>query len=91
MPQSATEVVRRALPRLGAYTEHGELPTRQAYEDTLSVVQRCAGKAVVKVHVGDDCEVLETFADGYFDGFTWALRTSTKRLTASWRSSRKVM
>jgi SAM-dependent methyltransferase len=54
-------------PDWGAYTDHGELPTRQAYEDTLSVVQRCAGKAVVKVHVGDDCEILETFPDGYFD------------------------
>jgi hypothetical protein len=56
------------FPDWGAYTEFGHLGTHQAYDDAQDVVARVVSPSTkVETHVGDDCEILETFADGYFD------------------------
>jgi hypothetical protein len=56
------------FPDWGSYTEFGHLATRRAYEDTQRVVSDSAPPGTkVETHVGDDCAILETFADGYFD------------------------
>jgi predicted O-methyltransferase YrrM len=55
-------------PDWGSYTEFGKLETKRAYDDTQAVVASSAAPGVkVETHVGDDVEILETFADGYFD------------------------
>jgi hypothetical protein len=48
-------------PDWGAYTDHGRLSTRQAYEEA----RRAAPAAIV--HVGDDIEILSSLPDHYFD------------------------
>ena len=65
-----------SFPDWGAYTDHGRLSTRQAYADTQRVVRIAAETTDVTTHVGDDCEILETFADGYFD---WVYLDSSHR------------
>jgi hypothetical protein len=54
-------------PNWGAYTDFGELKTRTAYEDCRRVVRRYARGSRVRIHVGDDLEILESFADRHFD------------------------
>jgi hypothetical protein len=61
------ELYGERYPDWGAYTDFGHLPTRKAYEDTMTAIDRYAGGAQVSVHVGDDCVILESFPDGYFD------------------------
>ena len=51
------------FPDWGTYTDHGQLSTRQAYDEAK---RRTAGAAVV-FHVGNDLDILPTFADGFFD------------------------
>jgi hypothetical protein len=58
------------LPNWGAYTEFGRLTTRRAYEEAR------AAAPLGNFHVGDDVEILPTFADGYFD---WAYLDTTHR------------
>lgn len=50
-------------PDWGAYTEHGALETRRAYEETL----RRVDGAPCTIHVGDDVEILARFPDHHFD------------------------
>jgi len=64
------------FPDWGPYTEYGRLSTRQAYEDVQHAVRIAAGTSDVITHVGDDCDILETFADGYFD---WVYLDSSHR------------
>jgi len=51
----------------GAFSDYGRLSTRRAYDDAAKVVAASPPSSRVTTHVGDDCEILETFADGYFD------------------------
>jgi|SRR5579863_3828516 len=48
-------------PDWGAYTDYGQLSTRQAYDDAR------ASAPEATVHVGDDLAVLAGFPDQYFD------------------------
>ena len=51
----------------GDYTEFGQLSTRQAYDEVNEVVRQLGGDTETTVHVGDDCAILATFPDHYFD------------------------
>ncbi|HEX3981817.1 MAG TPA: class I SAM-dependent methyltransferase, partial [Acidimicrobiales bacterium] len=51
----------------GAYTEFGQLSTRQAYEEVLAIVERLQEDCKTTVHVGDDLSILAGFPDQYFD------------------------
>jgi hypothetical protein len=56
------------FPDWGEYSEFGRLSTRVAYEDAQKIVAGLKSPSLkVTTHVGDDCEILETFVDGYFD------------------------
>lgn len=56
------------FPDWGDYTEFGHLGTRRAYDDTQRIIAETASTATkVVTHVGDDCEILESFPDEYFD------------------------
>ncbi len=56
------------FPDWGSYTEFGQLATRRAYDDTQRVIAQTAPRATkVVTHVGDDCAILESFPDDYFD------------------------
>ncbi len=56
------------FPDWGSYTDFGHLATRRAYDDAQRIVTQAATPATkVVTHVGDDCEILETFPDAYFD------------------------
>jgi SAM-dependent methyltransferase len=56
------------FPDWGSYTEFGQLRTRQAYDDAQRVIAETApSSAKVVTHVGDDCAILESFPDAYFD------------------------
>jgi hypothetical protein len=61
-------------PDWGAYTDHGRLPTRVAYEATLARVARAAGDCDVEVHVATSAEWLGGIADASLD---WAYVDST--------------
>lgn len=50
-------------PDWGAYTDHGRLETRAAFDEAR---RRTSGKPVT-FHVGDDLSILPTFADHFFD------------------------
>src|SRR5262245_60338975 len=54
-------------PDWGAYTKHGNLPTRDAFDEARRIADQFGRDAVCEFHVGDDCEVLEGFPDAYFD------------------------
>jgi hypothetical protein len=51
----------------GAYTEFGQLTTRQAHDEVLEVIRRFGEKTRTSVHVGDDRTILAGFPDAYFD------------------------
>jgi hypothetical protein len=54
-------------PNWGPYSDYGELKTKDAYDQTIRVVERYgAGKNIV-VHVGYDLDYLGSLPDGYFD------------------------
>jgi len=56
------------FPDWGAYTDHGKLKTRDAYSMTETHIQYADYKPEeVKIHVGDDLDILQSFADNTFD------------------------
>lgn len=54
-------------PDWGAYTEHGRLGTREAYEEVEAIVARHDVRGAVTIHVENDLSCLERFAPGTFD------------------------
>jgi Methyltransferase domain len=64
------ELYGERFPDWGAYTGHGTLPTRTAFEEAR---RRTRGKPVT-FHVGDDLAILSTFEDRYLD---WAYLDSS--------------
>ena len=62
------ELYGERFPDWGPYNDHGRVLTREAYEETVRAVERSAPSGTRwKIHVGDDCEILGRFPDGYFD------------------------
>jgi hypothetical protein len=55
------------FPDWGKYTDFGRLTTRQAYDETLAVLERLGGRTRTTVHVGDDLSIVPNFPDAYFD------------------------
>jgi hypothetical protein len=55
------------FPDWGAYTEHGQLTTRKAYDEVRQIVRDAGDLTTIQIHVGDATTVLESFPDHYFD------------------------
>jgi hypothetical protein len=54
-------------PDWGAYTNFGQLTTREARDTTLLNVSPYNYRDAVKLHEGNDLEILQGFPDHYFD------------------------
>ena len=55
------------FPDWGPYTDHGQLLTTQAWEDTREAVRAAGAEEITKFHIGDDLKILVRFPLGYFD------------------------
>jgi len=56
-------------PNWGAYSNHGNLKTRDAYDEVVKIVEQYGGGRKVLVHVGYDLEYLGRLPDNHLD---WA-------------------
>ena len=54
-------------PDWGAYTDHGRLGTREAYEEVREIVRRHDRAGAAVIHVASDLECLEGFPPETFD------------------------
>jgi len=55
------------FPDWGAYTEHGQLATRDAFEEVQGIIGAADPSIHIQVHVDDDLAILASFPDRYFD------------------------
>jgi hypothetical protein len=55
------------FPDWGAYTDHGRLSTRAAYNEVRRIVSRRRAEDKVRIHVADDLACLEAFPERSFD------------------------
>ena len=55
------------FPDWGRYTNYGKLKTRDAYESFIRKIQPYRKQSDIKIHVGNNLEILKSLPDNYFD------------------------